>query len=276
MNSVLADLALIALAALTAGVGAIGGLGGAVILVPVLVLSGMPIVEASPLGLISVVAASVAASGRQLRDGTVNHRVGVVAESAATVGAIVGALAVGVVSERVLTWIIAGVIVAAAAMSGRRKGIRWHPDTSLDASAVGEWVGSLNGAYDLNGSVVPYRPRRTVFGVSLMGLAGLVTGLAGVGGGFMKTPIASEVMHLPVKVAAATSTFTIGLTASVALAVTAIRGDIDVNAGALVVLGAATGGLVGARLQRQLSPVVVRRALAALLVVISVVLVVRA
>jgi uncharacterized membrane protein YfcA len=109
-----------------------------------------------------------------------------------------------------------------------------------------------------------------------MTLAGVVTGLAGVGGGFLKTPLSSEVMRLPAKVAAATSTFTIGLTASVALILMAIDGRIVASDAALVVLGALLGGTIGARVQTRLAPPVVRRITAVVLVVIAIVLVFRA
>ena len=83
-------------------------------------------------------------------------------------------------------------------------------------------------------------------------------------------------MRLPAKVAAATSTFTIGLTASTALLLMAIDGRVVVSDSALVVIGSIVGGTLGSRLQRYLSPPVVRRATAIVLTVIAVVLVVRA
>jgi uncharacterized membrane protein YfcA len=113
-------------------------------------------------------------------------------------------------------------------------------------------------------------------GVALMTFAGVVTGLAGVGGGFLKTPLSSEVMRIPAKVAAATSTFTIGLTASVALVLMAIDGRIVASDAALVVLGALVGGSIGARLQQRLSPPVVRRTTSVMLVLIATVLALRA
>ena len=56
----------------------------------------------------------------------------------------------------------------------------------------------------------PTRPSGVPAGLAAMVVAGVVSGLAGVGGGFIKTPVMSEIMHVPVKVAAATSTFTVG------------------------------------------------------------------
>jgi uncharacterized membrane protein YfcA len=270
------DLLIVALAMVTSTLGAIGGLGGAIILVPLLTLGGMSISSAAPLGLVSVIAGSVAAGRRQVGDGTVNHRFAVVTELGATSGAIVGVFLSGALSERVLMWCLAGFAVAAAVLGARRKGMRWQPDASLTTDDVGERQGSLAGAYLLDEGVVPYAPSRMKLGIGLMTLAGVVTGLAGVGGGFLKTPLSSEVMRLPAKVAAGTSTFTIGLTASVALVLMAIDGRIVASDAALVVLGALVGGTVGARVQKKLSPPVVRRTTAFALVVIAAVLVARA
>ena len=270
------ELLLVVLALATSMLGAIGGLGGAILLVPLLTLGGMSVASAAPLGLVSVIAGSVAAGRRQVGDGTVNHRFAVVTELGATTGAVVGVVLSGALSERALMWSLAAFALIAAVLGARRKGMRWQPDPSLDASHVGERKGSLAGAYLLNGAVVPYQPSHMGVGVALMALAGVVTGLAGVGGGFLKTPLSSEVMRLPAKVAAGTSTFTIGLTASVALILMAIDDRIVASDAALVVLGALVGGSVGSRLQQRLSPPVVRRTTSVALVLIALVLALRA
>jgi uncharacterized membrane protein YfcA len=108
-----------------------------------------------------------------------------------------------------------------------------------------------------------------------MGVAGLMAGTIGASGGFIKTPAMSEVMHVPTKVAAATTTFTVGITSATALVVFAIQGRINVSASAAVILGSLVGGYVGARLQARLSPIAVRRGLSMLLVAVAIALVVR-
>jgi uncharacterized protein len=267
---------LLALAAMaTAAVGALGGLGGAVLLVPLLVVTGMPASEAAPLGLLSVAAGSLSAGHHQLAERLVNHRIGVVTETAATAGAVAGALLAGIVSESVLTRALAVVALAAAVAGGRRKGIRNPPLPEFGAEHVGEWPGTLAGAYPVGGGVAPYRARRLPTGLAAMSVAGLVAGLAGASGGFVKTPATSEIMHIPVKVAAATTTFTIGVTSAAALVVMSLQGRIAVVNGAAVIAGSLLGGQVGARFQSKLSPVVVRKLLSLLLVVVAVVLLVR-
>ncbi|MGA0378645.1 MAG: sulfite exporter TauE/SafE family protein [Ilumatobacteraceae bacterium] len=262
-------------AMLTSGVGTLGGLGGAIMLVPLLVLGGMTPAEVAPLGLLSVVVASSAAARRQMQEHTTNHRLGVVTETASTAGAVAGALVAGAISEQVLTITLAVVAMLAAVAGGRRKGMRWHPDDAAPQSAVGEWIGSMNGAYSLDGKVVPYRVRRIGSGLAAMVVSGVVTGISGVGGGFIKTPASSEIMHAPVKVAASTTTFSIGITAAAALLVKIMNGKLDVSLGAAVVVGSFVGGLIGSRVQARMSPVRVRKFLSVLLIVIAAILVTR-
>lgn len=265
-----------AMALVAAGLGALGGLGGAVLLVPALVVTGMPASEAAPLGLLTVAAGSIAAGPRQLGERSVNHRLGVVTELASSTGAVVGAILAGLVSDAFLTYLLAVVALAAAFAGGKRKGLRNPPDPDCESSDVGERVGSLAGAYPLDAGFVPYRPKRLSGGLGFMTLAGFVAGTAGASGGFIKTPATTELMGVPMKVAAATTTFTVGITSSAALVVFAIQGRIDPDVSGLVVAGSLVGGQIGARLQSTLPPTTIRRALSVLLVLVAVVLVVRA
>jgi uncharacterized membrane protein YfcA len=260
----------------TAAVGAFGGIGGALLLVPLLIATGTPAAEAAPLGLLLVAAASVAAGSTHIREGAVNHRLGVVIEIAASTGVVVGALVSDSVSERFLAYTLAAAAVLAAAVGGTRRGIRNPPDPRLGEEDAGERFGQLSGAVVRHGGVAPYTPRHLPLGLTVMLGAGLVSGLSGVGGGFIKTPVLNELMYVPIKVAAATSTFTVGITAAAGLLVFAVQGRIEVHDGAAVVLGALLGGVAGVRAQGRLRAIVVRRLLSVILLVIAVLLMVTA
>ena len=268
------NLLLIALSTVAIAVGTLGGLGGAVILVPLLVLAGWLPSEAAPLGLTAVVAGSVAAAPRQLADRTVNHRLGVTTELAASTGAVVGAIVAGSLSETALVYILAGAAISAALLGGRRTGQRNPVDPSLGTDAIGERIGSLDGAYPLEGGVAPYRVQRLPLGLGLVTVSGFIAGTTGASGGFIKTPVTSELMHAPTKVATATTTFTVGITAATALIVYSLQGRLDVEASAAAMVGALTGGIVGARVQSHLAPARVRQFLSVVLVAVAVVLVV--
>ena len=267
---------LVAAAAVTSGLGALAGVGGAVLLVPLLVLAGATVAEAAPLGLVSVAALSIAAAPTHLLHRTVNHRLGLTTEVAASSGAVVGALVAGLIPNRVLVYLLAAAALGAAFVGGRRKGLRNEPDPELDSDAIGERVGRLGGAYPLGREVVPYGIRRLRAGLGFMTLAGLIAGTAGVSGGFIKTPATSELMHVPTKVAAATTTFTIGITASAALAVFGVQGRIDPRSASAVIIGALVGATAGARLQARMVPAKVRAGLSVILVLVAVTMVVTA
>lgn len=263
---------LVAAAMVTSGLGALAGVGGAVLLVPILVLTGMTVPEAAPLGLISVAALSIAAAPTHLQYRVVNHRLGLTTEVAASSGAVVGALVAGLLPNRLLVYILAATALAAAFAGGRRKGLRNLPDPDLGTDMVGERVGELGGAYPLGPEIVPYRVRRLRLGLSFMTLAGLIAGTAGVSGGFIKTPATSELMHVPTKVAAATTTFTIGITAAAALAVFGVQGRIDTRGAAAVIIGSLVGSTAGAAYQAKLVPSRVRAGLSVILVLVAVVM----
>jgi uncharacterized membrane protein YfcA len=267
---------LVLLALATASLGALGGLGGAVILVPLLVLTGTPAREAAPLGLLSVASGSLAAGPRQLAELTVHHRLGVTSETMASAGAIAGALLSGAIGETVLTRLLAVVAVAAAVASLRGRD-EAHALAAVEGDGdLGEQRGTLSGTFRVDGVVRRYRARNLPGGLAVMSLAGLVAGVAGASGGFIKTPATSEIMRVPVKVAAATTTFTIGITSAAALLVFAAHGRINLEHAGPVIAGSLLGGEIGARLQATLDPTIVRRSLAAVLLVVAAILFVQA
>jgi uncharacterized membrane protein YfcA len=257
------------MAAIAAGLGAMGGLGGAILLVPALVLTGMPTAQAAPLGLISVAAGSIAAGAQQLRDRTVNHRLGVATEIAASTGAVVG-----LVSDTALTYVLA-TVAALAALASFRTG-RVHLALESSDIEVGERVGSLSGVIRTPAGIVPYVVQHLPVGLGLMTIAGLIAGTAGAPGGFIKTPATSEVMGVPPRVAASTTTFTVGVTAAAALVVFALDGRIDASVSCAVIAGSLVGGRVGAGFQSRLPDQLLRRVLGMLLVGVAIVLVSRA
>lgn len=271
----LALLGLAGAAALAAAAGTAMGAGGAVLLVPMLVIAGVEQGAAAAAGLLTVAAGCTSAGPRQIGQQLVNHRLAVALEAMASTGAIIGAVIAGLLPPEVFGFLLVAVLLFTAATTFTRSGIRNRPDPTLGTADLGEQPGGLGGAYLLADKVVPYRAVRVRLGLVLSAVAGAVAGLTGTSGGFLKTPIMSEIMHVPVKVAAATTTLASGLTAVAALAVYLPRGALTPAWGAAAVAGALVGGRVGARLQERLSPVVARRSLAVLLLVITVGLVVR-
>jgi uncharacterized membrane protein YfcA len=103
------------------------------------------------------------------------------------------------------------------------------------------------------GRDVTYAARRVPLGFALMGLAGLVSGLLGIGSGALKVLAMDGAMRLPMKVSSATSNFMIGVTAAASAGIYLGRGDVDPRIAAPVALGVLLGATLGARLLPRLS-----------------------
>jgi uncharacterized protein len=78
--------------------------------------------------------------------------------------------------------------------------------------------------------------------------AGLLSGLLGIGGGVVMVPAFTELLHLPLKSAIATSLVCVGVFGLPATVTHAILGDVDWRLAALLTIGVVPGAAIGAGL----------------------------
>jgi uncharacterized membrane protein YfcA len=83
--------------------------------------------------------------------------------------------------------------------------------------------------------------------------AGVFSALFGVGGGIIAVPLLILLVHLPERVATATSLGAIGITALAGVIVYAFRGEVEVGHAALVGIPAVVGVLFGTALQQRIT-----------------------
>lgn len=277
--SLLAITAMSLLGVFAGWLGSIVGIGGGLIIVPVLVLGfGFDIRVAVATSLVAVVATSTAAGSSYVGRGLANMRLGMTLEVATTIGGIMGGLIAVLVSPSLLSGLFAVLMLATAltVVRGGRKPERVDAeasDSEPDAEPIGwEEPGTLAGAYydEHRGELVRYGANRLALGAAASLVAGTVSGMLGVGGGFMKVPAMTEGMGVPIKVAAATSNFMIGVTAVASLFIYFARGYVEPYAAAPVALGVVGGALIGSATSSKVSPTVLRRLLVAVLVLVSV------
>lgn len=263
--------ALLYLTAVVAGaLGALLGLGGGVLLVPALTLAfGLDIREAIGASIVSVVATSSGAAATYVKERLTNLRLGMFLESATTTGAVVGAVAAGLIGGPALFFIFAVVMVYAAAMMFRRSRVMSESPTQPDALARRL---RLSSQYDdaAEGRSIAYGVTGVPLGYALALAAGGVSGLLGIGGGVIKVPAMNLVMRVPLKVASATSDLMIGVTAATGAAVYFARGDINPFLAAPVAMGVLCGTVVGTRLMARLPSARLQVIFALVLVVVAV------
>ncbi len=233
--------------AMSAGfLGALTGLGGGVVIVPLLTLVfGVDIRYAIGASLVSVIATSSGAASAYLREGYTNIRVGMLLEVATTIGAVLGAYLATSIPTRVIALIFGLVLVYSAYASSR-------PRTQRDTASVPPDPLSqrlrLDGVYPAADGLRAYHVRHLPTGFGLMGLAGALSGLLGIGSGALKVLAMDQAMGLPFKVSATTSNFMIGVTAAASAGVYLRRGYLDPGLAMPIMLGVLAGSLLGARI----------------------------
>ncbi|HEY7034140.1 MAG TPA: sulfite exporter TauE/SafE family protein [Thermomicrobiales bacterium] len=249
MQSVEVFVAVVFLASLGAGLlGALVGLGGGVLIVPLLTIGfGLDIRLAIGASIVSVIATSSGAGAALLRDRLTNVRIGTFLQIATVVGAVAGALLAPHLPTRLLFLLFGLILLASVAPMVKKVGADVSPDLVADPLAARL---RLAGSYPDRtlDREVPYQVTGVPLGFGLMFVAGIASGLLGIGSGALKVLAMDTAMRLPIKVSTATSNFMIGVTAAASAGVYFWRGDVLPLVAAPVALGVLTGALAGARL----------------------------
>lgn len=141
-------------------------------------------------------------------------RLGLVLALATAPSAVVGALLATQVSARVLAAFFAFTLAASAqrmlATSKRAATETRHAQSDRESSSLqfrSEYIDQASG------DKIQYAVRHVPVGVATSAIAGLISGMLGVGGGIVQVPVMNVVMNVPIKVATTTSTYVIGITA---------------------------------------------------------------
>ena len=238
-------LGLFALSIGSGFVGALSGLGGGVFIVPALVvLAKMPMKVAIGASLISVVATSAGASVAFVRDGWTNLKVAMVLECATVTGALIGAYLAGVIPTWVLELLFALIMLQSAYFSLEKQ----EDDLIASGDPIAKRLHLMGEVEDEAGKMVHYEVIHFPSGAALMVLAGIMSGLLGIGSGALKVMAMDYFMHLPLKVSSATSNFMIGVTAGAGALVFLSRGDVATSVAAPVALGVTVGALAGSKI----------------------------
>ncbi|MCC6729477.1 MAG: sulfite exporter TauE/SafE family protein [Chthonomonadales bacterium] len=266
--NILVFTALVWLGSFAAGLlGSLTGLGGGVVIVPLLALGfGVDIRYAAGASLVSVIATSSGAAAAYVREGFANIRIGMLLEVATTLGALGGAMLAARTPTSVIAIVFGVVLLYSAIVSSRphREAAGGGDPDPLAARL------RLDGSYPALAGARGYHVRGVPAGFGLMGLAGVLSGLLGIGSGAVKVLAMDQVMRIPFKVSTTTSNFMIGVTAAASAGVYLNRGYIDPGLAMPVMLGVLAGSVLGARLLAGARTAVLRRVFAVVILALGV------
>lgn len=233
--------------------GALLGIGGGIFLVPALTLIfGLPIRVAVGTSLVAVIATSAGVAAMLPPGRGADVPLALRLEIATTAGAIAGGVLAGYASPQAL-----GVLFAAAVFA--TAGYTLYKARRSAAAGVPERLFARE-----------YTVQRWPAGLAMSVVAGMASGLLGIGGGFIKVPIMYAVMGVPMGIATATSNFMVGITAAASVFVYYGRGDIHPLVVIPTAVGIFAGAMTGVRVMARLRVAWLRTALVALLVLVGI------
>ena len=219
------------------------GAGGSILAVPALVYGvGQPLSAAVPTSLVVVGISAAAAVVPRVRARQVQWRLAAVVGAAGIPAAFAGTAVNRQLHPRVVLLGFA-VVMAAAALRMLREQPEVGGDCALPGGGV-NWRGCL--------------PKAIGTGV----VVGFLTGLFGVGGGFLLVPALVLLLGLPMTVAIGTSLLVVTLNAAAGFAAHAGTADIDYSVAAGFSGAAVAGSLLAARFATRLHAAALRRGFA--------------
>ncbi len=182
--------------------GSLTGLGGGIIIIPLLTLAlGVDIRYAIGASLISVIATSSGAAAAHVREGFTNIRVGMFLEMGTVCGALSGAYAAAFIPPAAIAVIFGLVLLYSAFLTMTMKSGK---NGETPPSRLGTFL-HMNGSYPTPNGMRSYNISSVPAGLGLMALAGVLSGLLGIGSGALKVIAMDRVMKLPFKVSTTTS-----------------------------------------------------------------------
>jgi uncharacterized membrane protein YfcA len=205
------EIGLLLLMGILSGVfGAMLGIGGGTFVVPLLVIFlHFPIHQAVAISLISIIATSSSVASANVYNKIANMKLGITLELATTLGAIAGSFIATFLKGNVIALIFSFVMAFIAYFMYNHKETQTQTSHS-EAKSV--YAGSYFD-YALN-KKVDYDVKNLGVGMLISTFAGTFSGMLGIGGGVLKVPAMNAFCKVPIKVAAATSNFMIGVTAA--------------------------------------------------------------
>jgi uncharacterized membrane protein YfcA len=261
-------------AGMVAGVlGALLGLGGGIFLVPFLNLGlNFPITTAAAISLTTVIATSSTVSAGRAGKQLINMRFGMLLEVATAGGSLFGGVTAQFLAQSTLQRLFGVVAIIVALITVTRLKRR---NVILDPSIE---PGVLGGRFyeEESGGTVTYRIKRLPVAIGASFVAGNVSSLLGIGGGIIKVPVLNAWCGMPMRAAAATSAFMIGVTATAGAVIYYGRGQIVPILAAAAVLGVQLGSWGGMRFGQKTSVMWLKVLMACVLGVVSALMFVRA
>lgn len=241
------DVLTVLLISISAGLlGSLIGLGGGFIMIPALVLLGVPLKYAIAASMVTIIATSSGSAASNVKERMVNLRAAMYLEMFTVVGAIAGASVTSLIAPRILYFFFAAFLLTS--FYGIRKYAREDILAGARQDRLARWLNLQGSYYDKKlAKQVDYRLTKPALAGPGMFVAGVAAGMLGIGAGAFKVSVQELILGMPSKVATATSNFIIGMTALAGASVYFFSGLLYLDLAAPMLIGTTVGALLGGR-----------------------------
>ncbi|MFL9710079.1 sulfite exporter TauE/SafE family protein [Methylobacillus sp. Pita1] len=259
---------MLTLCILGAAVGMLMGLtgaGGGILAVPLLVFfAGMAVTTAAPIALTAVAVTAGIGALAGLRQGVLRYRAACVMAGVGVAMTPLGLWAAHQLNDRMLMLVFALLLlllVATESLCQKKP----HPKAERQACVLDPLTGRLR-----------WTSRCSLSLMSAGAAAGFLSGLVGVGGGFVIVPALGRLSNLDMRAVIPTSLAVIALVSLSSLGSALLWGSLDILLALPFIVGAMLGMLVGRRLAGYLAAASLKRSFALVAAAVAVMMAVRA
>ncbi|MFB0561641.1 MAG: sulfite exporter TauE/SafE family protein [Candidatus Lokiarchaeia archaeon] len=251
------------------------GVGGGFLNVPIInYIANEPINVAIGTSLFIIVFTSFSATIGYARKRVIDFKLGLVLETASIPGAFLGAYLTGWISEIILKAIF-GVALILIGINMIFRNRRQNPSDSQKAlkkekksikSGILNWKRVINV---VDGESYEYYIN-VPLGLAFAFVAGVVSGLLGIGGGLVKVPLLNVALGVPMIITVATSMFMIIFTTLTGAFEHSMLGQVNWMIGGIMIIGAIIGAQIGCRVALKISPDLLRKIFGAGAIVLAI------
>ncbi|RLC78057.1 MAG: sulfite exporter TauE/SafE family protein [Chloroflexi bacterium] len=253
------------------------GVGGGFIGGPLMYWAGVPMNFVVGTDLAHMTGKSIIATRRHRAMGHVDIKVGLLMVISSIVGVEIGARMIEMLKEVGSVDVVVGVtyiaIQVAVSLFTAWESIRALRIKSAGGTAAKDAVGFQSFTKRIHSIKLPPVISLPVSGIESISLwvvlgvglfTGILSGLLGIGGGFVRMPLLIYVMGIPTHVAVGTDLFEIIISAGFGTITHALKGNVDISMALMMQIGAAFGAQMGAVATRFFSGPRIRLAFSAL------------
>ncbi len=224
---------------LTSAASATVGLGGGLLLIPFLILIlAMPMKYVAGTMLLAMIPYTAVATIGNLKHGYVNYKIGLIMEIGSILGVLSGALFSAIIPNVMLkiTFILIVIYLLLTLQMPKDSPYNYIARGFNQINFIPPFI-HCKGSNTVRCSI----PALILFGI----IAGFFSGLLGIGGGFLKTPVLIVGVQLPPKVAVGTALFMIMITAFFGASQHALLGHTDYFIAIIITAGMIIGAYFG-------------------------------